>query len=240
MSAITLTINNELFGAVTGQTILEVAREHGIEIPTLCHLDGLEAHGGCRLCLVELQGSSRPQPACTTRVSEGMVITTDTDRLTEYRKMLVELLLAERNHTCSICVQNSNCELQSLAARLGVDHVRFDYLHQFLPMDASRERFTLDHNRCILCLRCVRVCDAVEGAHTWDVRGRGTASRIMADLDQPWGSSNSCTDCGKCVQLCPTGALYKKGATVGEMKKERSFLNRILKRRRMATLGGQS
>jgi bidirectional [NiFe] hydrogenase diaphorase subunit len=152
--------------------------------------------------------------------------------------MLVELLLAERTHTCSICVQNNNCELQTLAAKLGIDHVRFDYLHQQLPMDASRERFALDHNRCILCMRCVRVCDAVEGAHTWDVRGRGSTSRIVADLDRPWGDSVSCTDCGKCVQLCPTGALYKKGATVGEMKKERSFLNRILERRRLAAKGG--
>lgn len=240
MSAITVTINGQLYSASGGQTILELAREHGLDIPTLCHFDGLEPSGGCRLCMVELQGGKRPVPACSTLVSDGMVLQTDTERLTEYRKMLVELLLAERNHTCSICVQNSNCELQTLAARLGVDHVRFDYLHQLLQMDASRERFALDHNRCLLCRRCIRVCDAVEGAHTWDMRGRGTTSRIVADLDRPWGESSSCTDCGKCVQLCPTGALYKKGATVGEMKKERSFLARILKRRRMvAKKGGQ-
>jgi bidirectional [NiFe] hydrogenase diaphorase subunit len=238
MPAITLTINNDLISARQGQTLLEVAREHGIEIPTLCHLDGLEAMGGCRLCLVELQGTPRPVPSCVTKAAEGMVVTTHSDTLVEYRKMLVELLLAERTHTCSICVQNNNCELQSLAAKLGIDHVRFDYLHQQLPMDASRERFALDHNRCVLCLRCVRVCDAVEGAHTWDVRGRGSTSRIVADLDRPWGTSTSCTDCGKCVQLCPTGALFKKGATVGEMKKERSFLNRILERRRLAAQGG--
>ncbi len=234
MPAVTLTMDGELISARQGQTILEVARDHGIEIPTLCHLDGLEAMGGCRLCLVELQGSPRPVPACLTEVGEGMQVTTSNDKLLEYRRMLVELLLAERTHTCAVCVQNGNCELQTLAARLGIDHVRFDYLHQQLPMDASRERFALDHNRCVLCLRCVRICDSVEGAHTWDVRGRGVTSRVVADLDRPWGESVSCTDCGKCVQTCPTGALFKKGATVGEMIKERAFLTRILERRRLA------
>lgn len=233
MSAITLTMDGEMIAAQHGQTLLEVAREHGIDIPTLCHMDGLEPMGGCRLCLVELQGSSRPAPACITRAQDGMVVTTGSEAIVEYRRMIVELLLAERTHTCSVCVQNGSCELQTLAAKLGVDHVRFDYLHQLLPMDASRERFALDHNRCVLCLRCVRICDAVEGAHTWDVRGRGVTSRIVADLDRPWGESTSCTDCGKCVQICPTGSLFKKGATVGEMFKEREFLLRILERRRL-------
>lgn len=239
MSAITLTLNEELVTARQGQTILEVAREHGIHIPTLCYLEGLEEMGGCRLCMVEVKGSARPVPACITRAQEGMVVATDSETITEYRRMIVELLLAERNHTCAVCVQNGSCELQTLAARLGVDHVRFDYLHQQLSMDASRERFALDHNRCVLCLRCVRTCDAVEGAHTWDVRGRGVTSRIVADLDRPWGESVSCTDCGKCVQLCPTGALFRKGATVGEMVKEREFLMRLLGRRR-AIQGRQS
>lgn len=234
MPAVTLTMDGELISARQGQTILEVARDHGIEIPTLCYLDGLEAMGGCRLCLVELQGNPRPVPACLTEVAEGMQVTTSNNKLLEYRRMLVELLLAERTHTCAVCVQNGNCELQTLAAKLGIDHVRFDYLHQQLPMDASRERFALDHNRCVLCLRCVRICDSVEGAHTWDVRGRGVTSRVVADLDRPWGESVSCTDCGKCVQTCPTGALFKKGATVGEMIKERAFLARILERRRLA------
>ncbi|CAH2031903.1 bidirectional hydrogenase complex protein HoxU [Trichlorobacter ammonificans] len=237
MAAITLTLNGELVTARQDQTILEVAREHGIAIPTLCYLEGLEEMGGCRLCMVEVAGSSRPVPACITRVQEGMAVTTHSDTITDYRRMIVELLLAERNHTCAVCVQNGSCELQSLAATLGVDHVRFDYLHQQLSMDASRERFALDHNRCVLCLRCVRVCDAVEGAHTWDVRGRGVTSRIVADLDRPWGESVSCTDCGKCVQLCPTGALFRKGATVGEMVKERAFLLRLLERRRRIARG---
>lgn len=239
MAAITLTMNDEMITARQGQTLLEVARENGVDIPTLCNMDGLEPLGGCRLCLVELKGAPRPVPACLTQVQDGMVVTTGSDTIVEYRRIIVELLLAERTHTCSVCVQNGSCELQSLASRLGVDHVRFDYLHQLLPMDASRERFALDHNRCILCLRCVRICDAVEGAHTLDVRGRGVTSRIVADLDRPWGESTSCTDCGKCVQICPTGSLFKKGATVGEMIKEREFLLRILERRRLVAKGGR-
>lgn len=237
MAAITLTMNGEMISARQGQTLLEVARDHGVVIPTLCHLEGLEPLGGCRLCLVELQGTPRPVPACLTQAAEGMAVTTHSEKLVEYRKMLIELLLAERTHTCAVCVQNGSCELQSLAAALGVDHVRFDYLDQQLTMDASHEQYGQDHNRCVLCLRCVRVCDAVEGAHTWDVRGRGVTSRIVADLDRPWGESTSCTDCGKCVQMCPTGALFKKGATVGEMVKEKEFLARILERRRLAALG---
>ena len=232
MPVITLTINGTLVSARAGQTLLEVTRENGIELPTLCHMDGLEEWGGCRLCLVEIQGSARALPACTTVAQEGMVIVTSSERLERYRKMIIELLLSERNHTCAVCVLNGHCELQRLAAELGVDHVRFDYLHPEQPMDTSHTRFGLDHNRCVLCNRCVRVCDAVEGAHTWDVKGRGIDSRVVADLDRPWGKSTSCTDCGKCVQMCPTGALFKKGATVGEMVKEKEFLGRILERRR--------
>ncbi len=232
MPVITLTIDGTLVSARTGQTLLEVTRENGVDLPTLCHMDGLEEWGGCRLCMVEVQGSQRALPACTTIAQEGMVIATSSVQLREYRRMIIELLLTERNHTCAVCVLNGHCELQTLAAELGVDHVRFDYLHPAQPMDTSHPRFGLDHNRCVLCNRCVRVCDAVEGAHTWDVKGRGIDSRVVADLDRPWGKSTSCTDCGKCVQMCPTGALFKKGATVGEMIKEKEFLGRILERRR--------
>jgi bidirectional [NiFe] hydrogenase diaphorase subunit len=228
MSVITLTINDELVSAQEGQTLLAVAREHGVALPTLCHLEGLSERGGCRLCLVEMEGSNKLQAACTTTVQEGMVVRTETDRLKNYRKMILEMLFAERNHVCAVCVMNGNCELQWQAASQGMDHVRFDYLHPDLPMDASHERFVVDHNRCILCTRCVRVCDEVEGAHTWDVMGRGANSLVITDLNQAWGSSNSCTSCGKCVQVCPTGALFAKGATVGEMHKQHDFLRWIL------------
>jgi len=228
MSVVTLTINGELVSAQEGQTILAVAREHGIHLPTLCHLEGLSERGGCRLCLVEMEGTNKLQAACTTIVQEGMTIRTESERLTNYRKMILELLFAERNHVCAVCVMNGNCELQWQAANQGMDHVRFEYLSPDLPMDASHDRFVLDQNRCILCTRCVRVCDEVEGAHTWDVMGRGVNSRVITDLNQPWGSSTSCTSCGKCVQVCPTGALAAKGTTVAEMQKQHDFLRWIL------------
>ena len=231
MAVVTLIINDQIVTAQEGESLLDVLREQGIEIPTLCHLDGLSERGGCRLCMVEIEGSNRLQASCVTKVQEGMVVHTHTDQLVAYRKMLLELLFAERNHVCAVCVMNGNCELQSQAALAGMDHVRYDYLHPDLPMDASHDRFVLDHNRCILCTRCVRVCDEVEGAHTWDVMGRGINSKVIIDLNQPWGSSNSCTSCGKCVQVCPTGALYAKGATVAEMEKQHTFLRWIMEGR---------
>lgn len=231
MSVVTLTINDDLVSARLGQSLLDVTKEQNIRIPTLCHLDGLSERGSCRLCLVELvdmHGNARLVAACVTPVQEGMVVYTHTERLVKYRQMMMELFLAERNHICAVCVVNGSCQLQSMAAKLGVDHVRYDYLCPDLPMDASHERFVLDHNRCILCTRCVRVCDEVEGAHTWDVMGRGVNSRVIVDLNQPWGTSQSCTSCGKCVQVCPTGALSKKGVTVAEMGKKPNFLGWIL------------
>ncbi len=228
MSVITLTINDELVSARSGQNLLEAIREQGINLPTLCYLDGLSTRGGCRLCLVEISGYPRLQTACTTTATEGMVVVTHNEKINRYRQMILELTFAERNHTCAVCVSNEHCELQTLAAELGMDHVRYDYLNPQLGLDISHEQYGVDHNRCILCLRCVRVCDEVEGAHTWDVRHRGIDSRVITDLNQPWSESESCTECGKCVEVCPTGALFDKGVAVGEMKKKTNFLRRII------------
>jgi bidirectional [NiFe] hydrogenase diaphorase subunit len=206
------------------QTILDAAREHNIFIPTLCHLDGLSDVAACRLCLVEVKGARRLLPACSTRVEEGMEVISNSPRLASYRQMTLQLLFAERNHVCSVCVANGNCELQALAMSQGMTHVDVPYRFPLLAVDASHERFALDHNRCILCTRCVRVCSEIEGAHTWDLMGRGIQSRIIADLDQPWGESDTCTSCGKCVQVCPTGALFEK-SRVGERRgKDPSFI----------------
>ncbi len=224
----TLTINGKDVGAREGESILEVARENGVFIPTLCQLDGLSTVGACRLCIVEVKGTNKLLPACATRIEEGMEVTSDSERLRGYRKMIVELLFAEGNHICSVCVVNGNCELQWMAQRLGIDHVRFPYLYQNRTVDASHERFAVDHNRCILCTRCVRVCDEIEGAHTWDIMGRGTDARVITDLAQPWGDSASCTSCGKCVNVCPTGALFEKGKAVSEMVKHRDLLPSLL------------
>jgi len=224
MTVKTLKINDRDVSGRADESILEVAQENGIQIPTLCHLEGLSEVGACRLCLVEIKGSNRLMPACATLVQEGMEVVTDSPRLLEYRRKIVELMFAEGNHICSVCVSNGHCELQSMAQALGIDHIKFPYIHPTRPVDASNSRFVVDHNRCVLCTRCVRVCDEVEGAHTWDIMGRGIDSQVIIDLDQAWGTSETCTSCGKCVHVCPTGALVEKGKSVTEMLKHREFL----------------
>jgi bidirectional [NiFe] hydrogenase diaphorase subunit len=228
---VTLTIDGRDVSARADETIIEVARENRIPIPSLCYLDGLSIWGGCRMCMVEVAGSNRLVAACSTRVAEGMVISTATEKIHHYRRTIVELLFAERNHVCSVCVSNGHCELQNLAQKCGVDHVKVPYRSASYPVDSSHEMFRLDHNRCILCTRCVRVCDEIEGAHTWDVMGRGTDCRVITDLNRPWGESDTCTGCGKCVQVCPTGALVKQGTSVGEMTKDLHFLPYLSRRR---------
>ena len=228
MAAKTLTIDGQMVGAAEEQTILEAARDAGIMIPTLCHLEGLAPVGACRLCLVEIQGSNKLQPACVTRVAEGMEVRTNTERLQKYRRMILELLFAERNHVCAVCVANTHCELQDQAMAHGMNHVRFNYQCPKMELDLTHSLFGMDHSRCILCTRCVRVCWYIEGAGTKNVSGRGMNSRIIDDLNQPWGVSETCTACGKCVHACPTGALFFKGATVGEMERDRTKLEFIV------------
>ncbi|MGB9198988.1 MAG: bidirectional hydrogenase complex protein HoxU [Terriglobales bacterium] len=220
----TFKIDERDFSARQDETILGVARQNKIFIPTLCDLQGLSSVGACRLCLVEIKGTNRLLPACSTLVEEGMEVTTDSERLRKYRRNILELLFTERNHVCSVCVSNGHCELQTLAQKLDITHVHFRYRYPNLDVDASHDRFSVDHNRCILCTRCVRVCEEIEGAHTWDVMGRGINSLVITDLAEPWGSSETCTGCGKCVHVCPTGALFEKGKSVAEMLKRRQFL----------------
>lgn len=232
VQVVTLKIDAKDVSARADETILSVARENGIDIPTLCYLEGLSAWGACRLCLVEIKGTPKLSAACVTRVAEGMEVTTDSPRLKKYRRMVIELLFSERNHVCSVCVSNGLCELQSMAQRLGITHIDIPYRYPTFAVDASHEMFRQDDNRCILCTRCVRVCDEIEGAHTWDVMGRGIDTSIITDLNQPWGQSRSCTRCGKCVQVCPTGALSQKGTAVAEMEKRSDFLSYLTLMRR--------
>ena len=228
---ISMRIDGELCSASEGQSVLDVARAHGKYIPTLCFMEGLSPSGSCRLCLVEVAGVGRLLPACTTPAQNGMSVLTNSEKLTHYRQMALEFLFIERNHYCSVCVSNGHCELQALAQKLGLTHVHFPYNYPTLPVDASHERYVLDHNRCILCTRCVRVCAEVEGAHVWDVSSRGIRSMLVCDLNRPWGQSSSCTSCGKCVQVCPTGALAEKGLAVEEMIKHSESIRQLATKR---------
>ena len=223
-SVVTLKINDQDVTGRDDETVLDIARQNNVFIPTLCHLEGLGDIGACRLCMVESKSNNRLLPACTTVVQEGMEVLTDTKRLAEYRKTIVQMMFVEGNHICSVCVSNGHCELQGMAERLHINHIDLTYRYPKRTVDASHDLFSLDRNRCILCTRCIRVCDEIEGAHTWDVMGRGVQAQVITDMNQPWGTSETCTSCGKCVQVCPTGALFEKGKAVGEMGKRKEFL----------------
>jgi bidirectional [NiFe] hydrogenase diaphorase subunit len=214
-----------------GTMILKAAKDNGIIIPTLCNLEGLSPYGGCRLCLVEVHGTPKLFPACTTPVGPAMEITTNSDRLREYRKMAVQLLLAERTHICSVCVADEHCELQDMANQLGVDHVMFERKFTKDDIDSSHDFLVIDRNRCILCTRCIRVCDEIEGVHTLDLKLRGKDSQVIMDLDEHWGNSCSCTSCRKCAKVCPVGAIYIEGEPI-EHTKHKDIAEFIMARRK--------
>jgi bidirectional [NiFe] hydrogenase diaphorase subunit len=227
-----IVIDDRPIKAFDGETVLQAARRAGISIPTLCHLDGLSPWGSCRLCVVEIAEQRGLRPACATEVVDDMEVRTSTPKLRSHRKMIVEMLLAEGNHVCSVCVANEHCELQAVAQQVGVDHVRLSYQAPARAVDASHPRYVFDPNRCILCTRCVRTCDEIEGAHVWDIAHRGEHAQLISGLGGPWASSTTCTLCGKCVAACPTGALYLQHAAMGEARHAPDLIARLVAARR--------
>jgi len=224
---VTITFDGDEYEAFADETVMDAANRVGVSIPSLCYVEGLSVWGGCRLCVVQVAEDHRLRPACATPVAPDMEIKTETPQLRAHRKAITEMLFAEGNHVCAVCVTNGNCELQDVAVDTGMDHVRFDYQSPVRQVDATHPKYVFDPNRCILCTRCVRVCDEIEGAHVWDVAYRGADAMLVTELGKPWGESKSCTWCGKCVIVCPTGALAYQGKAVGEMHSDVGIVIRL-------------
>ena len=205
-----LTINGKQIEAAEGITVLAAAKQAGIEIPTLCAHKELTPFGGCRLCIVEVQGFRVPIASCTLPVSNGMVINTETEALKKSRKFILSMLFSERNHFCPFCqVSGGDCDLQNAAYHEEMTHWPMQPGWNGYPVDSSHPYFILDNNRCILCRRCVRACAELTGNFTLTMAERGAATLVVADTNVPLGES-TCVKCGSCVQVCPTGALIDR------------------------------
>ncbi|HRZ42388.1 MAG TPA: [Fe-Fe] hydrogenase large subunit C-terminal domain-containing protein [Bacteroidales bacterium] len=204
-----ITVNNREIEAVKGETILQALKRAGISIPTLCNMEGFTPTGACRLCMVEVKGREGLVPSCSQPVEEWMEVKTHTPRVIKARRMIVELLLASHPDDCLYCERNCHCELQNLAFELNVRERKQSSRRPAMVKDLSSPAITRDPSKCILCGRCVRICEEVMGCSSLEFSGKGDASRIDT-LGGRGLNATSCIACGQCVMVCPTGALYEK------------------------------
>ncbi|MBT3653500.1 MAG: formate dehydrogenase subunit alpha [Euryarchaeota archaeon] len=208
IDSIIMKINGQQVSGKSGQTIMQVARDNDISIPSLCDSPHLDAFGSCRMCIVEVDGMQGTPSSCTTLASEGMEIETGSERLWDLRKGITELYVSEHPLDCLTCTANGDCELQDVAAEVGLREVRYDNTpaNIGMPIDFSNPFFSFDASKCIVCSRCVRACDDVQVTHALSIDGRGFDSRIIAGADETFMESD-CVSCGACVNECPVGAL---------------------------------
>jgi len=204
---VSFTLDGKTIEAEAGQTILEAADAAGVYIPRLCHMPGLVPWGGCRVCTVLVNG--RPSAACVQPATTGMFVESETDELQDLRRAVVEMLFVEGNHFCMFCEKSGNCELQALAYRLGIAAPEFPYAFPERDVDASHPDILVDHNRCVLCARCVRTSRDLDGKHVFGYEGRSGNRRITVNSEARLSDTNAdVTD--RAIGVCPVGALLPK------------------------------
>jgi NADPH-dependent glutamate synthase beta subunit-like oxidoreductase/formate hydrogenlyase subunit 6/NADH:ubiquinone oxidoreductase subunit I len=223
MDTITVTIDGKEVKAKRGATVLEAAREAEIYIPALCHHPDLTPFGACRLCIVEIEKMRGFPPACTTPAAEGMVVHTNTPKLQELRRSILELILSEHPYSCLTCPQNLNCELQRVACYIGLDEVTLPYTYKELPVHKEDPLIIRDYNLCILCGRCVRVCQEMRGVSAIAFTFRGSQATIGTAFERSLKDSG-CKFCGACIEVCPTGALRDKDGRWGSKAEKEAAL----------------
>jgi formate dehydrogenase major subunit len=209
---VTLTIDGAEVTVPEGTSVMRAAMQMGTQIPKLCATDMVEAFGSCRLCLVEIEGRNGTPASCTTPVAEGMVVHTQTDRLKRLRKGVMELYISEHPLDCLTCSANGDCELQDMAGAVGLREVRYGYdgaRHPDPGIDNSNPYFTFEPSKCIVCSRCVRACEEVQGTFALTIANRGFDSVVSPSIEQPFLESE-CVSCGACIQACPTATLNEK------------------------------
>ncbi len=221
---IDLTINDRLVSGRPGMTILEAAREQGIEIPTLCYIERLAPIGACRLCVVEVEGSRTLMGSCHTPIAEGMVVRTHTPRVVEARRVMVELMLASHPESCLVCDKANICELRRIAADLDIGLPRFRVRKHYYPAESENPCLVRDMSKCVLCRRCVAGCRNAQGEPVFGVAYRGFASKVVSGCDRPVDEV-ICEECDECIALCPSGAL-RKPRQPGKFKAEKAVFIR--------------
>jgi len=218
---ITLTVNGSQVSGRAGMTILEVARENGIEIPTLCYISELPPMGACRLCVVEVEGSRTLVGSCHTPVTEGMVVYTHSPKVIVARRLLVELMMASHPDSCLVCDKANICELRKIAADLEIGLPRFRIRKHYYPTEDENPYIIRDMSKCILCRRCVVACKNLKGEPMFSMAYRGFDSKVIFGSDRPI-DKEACQDCDECITVCPTGAL-RKPLKVGEERAEKAL-----------------
>ena len=209
MKEVTINIDGDIVQVPENYSVLKACREAGINIPTLCYLEGINEVGACRLCLVEVEGQRTLKASCVLPVSEGMVVKTNTKRVRKARKTNLELILSNHNRECTTCDRSGKCELQRISDELGVREIRYEGTKHVTPVDASSPSIVRDQTKCILCGRCVNVCDKVQGVSVIGFRNRGFNTTIGPVFNKGLAEV-ACINCGQCIVNCPVGALKEK------------------------------